>query len=161
MGDQAQSLPLLGKLNDTGEYPLYVRPLSARDGDIFTSAAASRYFGEQDNFPKEIQHLGIQNSDVQDEVFEECGREERGPIQNEERLEEPASASSSSEEQFVPVVVENIDLSTKDAAKSLVWDPTGYTSSIDQPWESKADELGPYQLLPLKLLLPDQYLGQF
>ena len=157
VGDQAQSLPLLGKLNDTGKYPLYVRPLSARDGDIFTLAAAARYFCEQDNFPKEIQHFGIQNSDVQDKVSEECGHEKRGLTQDEERQEEPASASSSSEEQFVPVVVENIDLSTKEAAKSLVWDPTDIQFS-DRSWELKADDLGPYQLLPVKFLLPDLYL---
>ena len=108
VGDQAQSLPLLGKLNDTVEYPLYVRPLSARDGDIFTSAAAARHICEQDNVPKEIRHFEIQNSDVHDKVSEECGREERGLTEDEERQEEPASASSSSEEQFVPVVVENV-----------------------------------------------------
>ena len=94
---------------------------------------------------------------MQDEVSEECGREERGPTQDEEWQEEPASASSSSEEQFVPVVVENIDLSTKDAAKSLVWDPTDIQFS-DRSWELKADDLGPYQLLPVKFLLPDLYL---
>ena len=153
VGDQAQSLPLLGKLNDTGEYPLYVRPLSARDGDIFTSAAAARYICEQDNVPKEIQHFEIQNSDVHDEVSEDCGHEERDLTENEERQEEPASASLSSEEQFVPVVVENIDVSTKEAAKSLVWDPTDIQFS-----DRSADDLGPYQLLPVRFLLPDLYL---
>ena len=172
IGDQPQNLPLFGRLDDNtsvgnADYPLYVRPVSALNGDIFTSATATRYLQayagcEQDNSPvlicpDESRRLWIQSSDVQDEVSEECEREKQGPTQDEERQEDPASASSSEKEQLVPVVLENIDLSTKDVAKSLVWDPTDIQFS-DRSWELKADDLGPYQLLPVKFLLPDLYL---